>query len=450
MSLRFIFPFIQYVRPLWYFNHSSKRNIWIDYNCLSDEDKMLIDYDENYSSKNVSLLDAAYQILLKGIALNTVHKELNIESVIIDVNDNYRFIRKYFHHFWSLYVLLLRLLTLHSPHKELKAFYLSLRIKRKNVYERHKEYESFKDYNSPLIKRNPKVSVIIPTLNRYEVLSDVLHDLEKQDYKNFEVLVVDQSDEFRKEYYEGYKLNIKVYYLTVKGVWNARNYAIRKSVGEFIALSEDDVRIKPDWISSHLKTLCFFGAEISAGVFFPEGSFVPFEKSYHRIAEQFATGNAVLYKKVFKITGLFDEQFEMQRMGDGEFGLRAYINGIISINNPIAYCIDIKAASGGFREFGYWDAFRAKKLFAPKPVPSVLYLARKYFGNKQALKYLLLNVAPSVVPYKYKSYKYVGIISLLFFVLLIPILFIQVVSSWMKATKMIKEGYKIEYFDQNE
>src|SRR5690606_32721423 len=123
------------------------------------------------------------------------------------------------------------------------------------------------------------------------------------------------------------------------------------------------------WPSSHLECLDFFYADISARAFYPLGGSIPQERSFFCIASQFATGNAMLYKDVFKKIGLFDRQFEKQRMGDGEFGLRAYLNGLKSISNPFASCIDVKAGTGGLRQMGSWDAFRPKKLFAPRPIP---------------------------------------------------------------------------------
>ena len=45
------------------------------------------------------------------------------------------------------------------------------------------DYNSF---NSKLIIENPLVSIIIPTLNRYLYLKDALHDLENQEYLNFD------------------------------------------------------------------------------------------------------------------------------------------------------------------------------------------------------------------------------------------------------------------------
>ena len=72
------------------------------------------------------------------------------------------------------------------------------------------------------------VSVVIPTLNRYTYLKDVLEDLEKQDYENFEVIIVDQSEPFQKEFYDQFDLNIHLIYQEEKALWLARNTAIKK------------------------------------------------------------------------------------------------------------------------------------------------------------------------------------------------------------------------------
>src|SRR3546814_19276689 len=74
---------------------------------------------------------------------------------------------------------------------------------------------------------------------------------------------------------------------------------------------------------------------------------------------------------------LFDRQFEKQRMGDGEFGLRAYLSGCIGISNPNAKRIHLKVGNGGLRQIGSWDGFRPTKLFATRPIPRLLYLPRR-------------------------------------------------------------------------
>src|SRR5690606_23317657 len=147
---------------------------------------------------------------------------------------------------------------------------------------------------------------------------------------------------------------------------------------------------------------------------------------------------------VFYTTGLFDRQFEKQRMGDGEFGLRAYLNGFKNISNPKAKRIHLKVAQGGLRQMGSWDGWRPKKLLAPRPIPSVLYLSRSYFGTKKSLQMLMTSVLPSIVPYKLKRNKILKLLSLLLFPVLVPLVSCQVMLSWRQASVKIKEGSRIE------
>src|SRR5690606_19845660 len=158
-------------------------------------------------------------------------------------------------------------------------------------------------------------------------LKNVFKDLEQQTYKNFEVIVVDQSDEFDEYIYKGLNLNIKFWHQKEKALCKARNEAIKATKGEFILMSEDDIRIPKYLIENHLKAIDFFAADVSCGVFFPEGSSIPKERSFFKYGEQFATGNAMLRRGLYKEVGLFDRQFEKQRMEDAELGLRLYLNG---------------------------------------------------------------------------------------------------------------------------
>ena len=48
---------------------------------------------------------------------------------------------------------------------------------------------------------DPLVSVIIPSYNRYNYLINAVESVLKQDYKNFEIIVVNDGSE-QKEYYE--------------------------------------------------------------------------------------------------------------------------------------------------------------------------------------------------------------------------------------------------------
>ena len=77
----------------------------------------------------------------------------------------------------------------HNPIKEILAWLKTREVNRfpnGRIPILYKDWESF---DSSLINQNRKVSVVIPTLNRYDYLKDVLKDLEAQDYSNFEVIV---------------------------------------------------------------------------------------------------------------------------------------------------------------------------------------------------------------------------------------------------------------------
>jgi hypothetical protein len=153
----------------------------------------------------------------------------------------------------------------------------------------------------------------------------------------------------------------------------------------------------------------------------------------------------LVHKSVFKIIGLFDRQFEKQRMGDGEFGLRAFIGGFKIISNPKSFIIDVKAPTGGLRQMGSWDALRPVKLFSPRPIPSVLYFIRKYFGNDEAILYLIKNIPQSYVPYKYKGNKIITLLIFTLFPFWLPLAIISVTKSWKLATLKLKQGALIEY-----
>ena len=339
----------------------------------------------------------------------------------------------------------MRLISLYNPVRELYAFFRAAYQPLTDEEQQPEKFPDYDTYESGLVKSNPRVSIIIPTLNRYAYLKDGLHDLEKQDFRNIEVWVVDQSERIEPGFYEQFNLDIKVVHQKEKALWKARNEAIRQAKGQYILLYDDDSRVETDWVRQHLKCLDYFQADVSAGVSFSQvGDQIP-ESYYHfRYADQFDTGNAMVRKAVFYTTGLFDRQFEKQRMGDGEFGLRAYLHGFRSISNPYASRLHLKVGEGGLREMGSWDAFRPKNLFAPRPIPSVLYFYRKYFPRENVYSALIQGTLPSLIPYQFKGNKKLLPFGIMISVLFFPFLLFGVFRSWRKASQMLKEGSKIE------
>ena len=435
-----LFSFLKYIKPILYFNQRRHdgTHIYPDYDNLPEDLKNKFDLDSDYESKVASQYDVSWRVIQKGY-VEEFERIKSIEPVLLI--DEYIFIRKYFNSIWATYCLILRILCFKNIFREIKAFRNSRCVKRQPIENLNLYRDKWEAYK---LNQTPKIAIVIPTLNRYHYLKDVLQDFEKQDYANFKLIIVDQSDNFDRSFYNDFDLDIKIIRQTEKALWLARNTAILSSRASIIGLSEDDVRIKPDWISNHLKCLILFNADISAGVFYPEGSEILEKNAFFSISQQFATGNAMFYKKILLKTGLFDRQFEKQRMGDGEFGLRCYLEGFKSISNPFASCIDVKAPVGGLRELGSWDAYRPTKWFLPRPVPSVLYYYRKYYGNKLALLELIKTVPVSIIPYKFKRNKKMKITGIFISILIFPLILFQVLRSWNFASVKLSQGARID------
>lgn len=88
-----------------------------------------------------------------------------------------------------------------------------------------------------------KFSLILCTLGRDTVVRDFLQSLEKQNYKNFECIVVDQNDDDRlvpilRDYND--KMTIVHIRSKQKGLSVNRNIGITKASGQIIAFPDDD------------------------------------------------------------------------------------------------------------------------------------------------------------------------------------------------------------------
>lgn len=409
---------------------------------VAEEDIQKMNSNDKYLSKIAFEYDLSWQLIQSGYINNTKtytsFKKLPIE-------DEYVFLKRNFSSFWLLYVFLIRLFSFKNPFKEYKSFKNCKSIKRLKYSNQKYNQKSYVTFKSDLINQNPVVSVIIPTLNRYIYLKDVLKDLEKQTYKNFEVIVVDQTDPFQEDFYKGWNLDLKFWYQSEKALWKARNEAIISSKGEYVLLYDDDSLVDENWMEGHLKTLDFFQADISSGISISAvGDTIPDNYSYFKISDQLDTGNVLIKKEVFKTIGLFDRQFEKQRMGDGEYGLRAFLEGFKNISNPEAKRLHLKVGTGGLRQMGLWDGFRPKRWFDPRPIPSVLYLYRKYYGNSKAKYSLLKSVPLSLVSYEKKGNKKALMLAYISLIFIWPLILIQVLRSWKLSGQKLQQGELIE------
>ena len=440
------FESLRLIKPMWYFHlKGGEMSSW-PVPHLVDPSIVL---DKNYDSRISAELEASFLLLMKGWIYK---KDMNDQLILKDTNrkpiikDEFRFIRKHFHPGWSIVYFLYCIITLKNPIQVFSAFIRTIVVKRRPVFTDPIGKTIIPGTDGlQLINQKVPVRIIIPTYNRYDVLGDVLKDLEMQDYSYFSVTVVDQSIPYNKKFYDNYNLDIHLIRQENPGLWRARNRAIQESKESIIALLDDDSRINPNWLRKHLQCLNYFDAEVSAGVSIStSGAKVPENYSFYRLSDQLDTGNVLLYRSVFRTCGLFDKQFEGMRMGDSEFGIRVYKSGILMISNPESKRIHLKVKQGGLRQLGSWDSLRPTNLFNPRPIPSVLYLAYLHFEKSTIFRYLLISIPFSLSPYHWKSTKKGIILSLFLFFLLFPLVIVQIIRSWIIANSLIKQGPNIE------
>ncbi|MDQ6706078.1 MAG: glycosyltransferase [Acidobacteriota bacterium] len=108
----------------------------------------------------------------------------------------------------------------------------------------------------------PRVSVVINTFNRAGHIDRCLQSLEKQTYRNFEVVVVNgpSTDDTAKRL-EAYKDKIHVAHTDSRVLCVSRNIGIREGRGELIAFIDDDAAAEPNW----LRELVFAFADSTVG-----------------------------------------------------------------------------------------------------------------------------------------------------------------------------------------
>lgn len=97
---------------------------------------------------------------------------------------------------------------------------------------------------------NCKVSVIIPTYNRAWILKKAIDSVLSQNFKNFELIVVDDgSTDDTQDLLKDYQEKVYVIHQENRGVSAARNKGIKKASGDLIAFLDSDDAWLPEKLS---------------------------------------------------------------------------------------------------------------------------------------------------------------------------------------------------------
>ena len=211
-------------------------------------------------------------------------------------------------------------------------------------------------------------SVVIPTRNRTTYVRDLLKDLEEQSLRDFEVIVVDQSEipvKFNN------CLQIET---TTKGPCISRNIGAAQAKGEILVFLDDDARINSNFLYELTKPIIegksvavagevcdIHGNHTKEQVDFLKSSTNNFIKALtnnpnfneSRYTLSFPGGCSAILKTVFEEIGGFDEDLDPSGAAeDRDMALNLFKHGYIIWYTCEAKLLHIGAAEGGSRDHG--------------------------------------------------------------------------------------------------
>ena len=107
------------------------------------------------------------------------------------------------------------------------------------------------------MKYEPKFSIIIPTYNRSYILWRAIQSVLSQSYPFFEILIVDDASTDETEKQVNLFTDPRIKYFKLKknvGPSAARNYALNKASGEYVAYLDSDNTWHPEFLESMKKS----------------------------------------------------------------------------------------------------------------------------------------------------------------------------------------------------
>ncbi len=149
----------------------------------------------------------------------------------------------------------------------------------------------------------PPITVVVSTRNRSDCVIGAIRSILANDYPNFELLVIDQSDtDDTEKALQPFLADRRFSYVpsATIGVSSGRNIGIEHAKSEFIAITDDDCEAPSDWLREMIKALqsddrigMVFG-NVLAGDHLSHNGFIPtYERKEPYLAESVRDKNRV-------------------------------------------------------------------------------------------------------------------------------------------------------------
>lgn len=400
---------IDFVSPTWMLNRDPDPDIeatsWrMSLRCCLVRTDVLLQMGGPVTSFNTlegASLEMGHRYIQQGVFIRYTPELLQtttgIIPPVIPLEDQLRFIKMRYGTKWMRWAIVRAALTGNTSINKLthasSAMGKISMPQRKQVYHHRLEAPA-------RLTGEEKVSVLIPTINRYPYLRVLLDQLRHQTIKPFEILVIDQTPaQFRDDQLPQQFADLPLRWFTLHqaGQCSSRNFGLEQAQGDFVLFVDDDEEISDNLIECHLASLITHDNSVSNGIVTElNAGPVPANFTFQRISDVFPAGNTLIKKEILKKSRLFDLAYDHGQRADGDLGMRIYLSGERMILNPDISILHHHAPQGGLRTHKARVNTRAasRKKINLRVLPSVsdLYLSHRYFTYFQVREMLWISV----------------------------------------------------------
>jgi hypothetical protein len=202
----------------------------------------------------------------------------------------------------------------------------------------------------------PRITVLIPTIDRYPYLRVLLDQMRRQTLPPHEIIVIDQTPAAARDTELGAHfadLPLTVIHQDVAGQCWARNAGLKHSTGDYIMFLDDDDEIPSDLLERHYRTLHTFRADVSSGIVYePPMQLEHVRREWAGLSDVFPTNVTLMRRTSLYASGLFDNFFNQRARADHDLGMRVYLSGGLMIMDHRAPILHHHAPRGGLRSHG--------------------------------------------------------------------------------------------------
>jgi glucosyl-dolichyl phosphate glucuronosyltransferase len=178
----------------------------------------------------------------------------------------------------------------------------------------------------------PAVSVIIPTCGRPQMLLDCVASILRNDFQDFEILIIDQDREgtLQAELRRRFNGDTRLIYLVLEesSASRARNLGIQHARGHILVFSDDDTEVGTGWLGAYMEAFnacgekpAVVGGRLDPLWLVPKPAWLPARKEYllgiynkhdglipMPEPDQPIGANFAVHRKVVDAVGVFDER----------------------------------------------------------------------------------------------------------------------------------------------